>query len=945
MNSARQKKWIVKDTSGRVRGPFSTRALLEAISEGKVNEEDQVARYPGGDWVAISKHLEFYDRLLETLTKEAQAQAAKPKDKDEKENPGLGPTVPGRVYLEADTKSVDDFVMASPKPLPPPQHTQSTESKTDPVSKMSPQDSLDPNSHVLELEEKSKIMKFLQLQKLWKPLAALGAVSVGAALFLFSPSTPKGRVHLRPPEKSGATESTRDLKTAFEKAKRDYLGDTFTGYWQAQNQLIELIPGHKNNLELRSLLCLVYREIWPYSFQDREDKRIFEDFTHETRKLDPSGKAGLICEAAFALSQAQFQKAQNIVETALPLNVREPAFYEMRASGWGNQQKYSMAIDYLRTIQTLEPRWIKRYRLQASYLGALNYIPEASKTLQSLLQLSPKHDVGNIEMGILLHQYLNKDQKALQHIVLGFQNSEQLPALVKVSGYKAMAKIYAKEGNKSKALKYFEMAYQINPNDIEIQAQLKQLGGQEVLNSGTQKGSDLLALAEHYERQGDCFAAQAEYRAVFESNPKNARAAFKAASCLWKISQAKEAIEWLDKALAVDPKYVEAYVKKSEFFAERYDFQAASRVLQRAIQIAPKNHLVFQGLASLQLKRNDYAAAAAYAQKAVALYQTDVDSMILLVKAYLGQKAYQKAYEKAVQLRSFDPANPEVQEVYVRALAAIQNLESAITVVRELIENYPYTIEYRFLFGQLLKEEERYSASEGYLRQVLQIDEKYKPAMMELASVLQAQGKYNEARDLFLKAAIQDPSDAEPLFHLGQLYLAAGNAKAALLQFERVLRNNPLYPSAHFYAGQAALTAQNFNKALEEAQKEARLNPHRADPHILMGDIYFFLKDYSSCISSYQKGIKMREPDSNLYVKQARCYRLLGGLDTSLQLLRTAELKEPGNPLVWKEMGAVCEMKENKDCAIEAYRQYLNLAPNAQDRPVIEKRVLDILGQ
>lgn len=939
VSSARQKKWIIKDVNGRVHGPYSTRALLESISEGKVNEEDRIARYPGGEWQAISKNLEFYDRLLETLAQEAQnSRAAQNKDKEKDGAPEMGPTLPGKIYLEAETATKDDFVMTPPRPLP----NEGAAAEHEPeLSRISEQENPAEDSNVIDLEDKSKIVRLLQLNRIWKPMLVL-AILVSLGAFFLWPTTPTGRVHLRPPEDTGTTLGQTAFLDALTQAKRFYFMDTFEGYWQAQNRLITLIPGHRNSLELNALLCLVYRELWPYTYQDRTDTQIFSDLAYNTRKRDPAGKNGMICEAAFALSQGQHQKAQNIIETALPQNVREPVFYEMRASIWGGQQQYASAVDYLRTIQNLAPNWIKPYRLQASYLVSLNRIPEAIQALQALLKKSPKHDIGNIEMGVLIQQHLNKDQRALQHIVLGFQNSKQLPPLVKVQGYKSMAKIYFKEGNKSKALKYYEMAYQINPNDVEIQSQLKSLGGKEMLKT-PQKDNDLLALAEHYERQGDCFAAQAEYRAVFESNPKNARAAFKAASCLWKISQAKEALEWLDKALAVDPEYIEAYVKKSEFYAERYDFLTASRVLQRAIKIAPKNHLVFQGLARLQLKRNDYAAAVAYAQKAVELFQTDVESAILLVKALLGQKSYGKAYEKAVELRSFDPANPQVQEAYIRALAAVQNLESAITVVRELIEQYPYTIEYRFLYGQLLKEDERYAGAEEALRNVLQFDEKHKFAMLELAHVLQAQGKFNEARDLYLNAAIQDPSDAEALFSLGQLYLKAGNAKSALDQFERVLRNNPLYPNAHYFSGRAALLARNFNRALEEAQKEAKMNPHRADPHILMGDIYFYLRDYANCISSYQKAIKLREPTSDLYISQARCYRLLGGLDTSLQLLRTAELKEPGNPLVWKEMGAVCEMKENKDCAIEAYRQYLNLAPNASDRKFIEDRVLKIL--
>ena len=70
MSSSGKRNWIVQDEHGRVKGPFSTRALLQKITEGKVSESHHVARYPGGAWQVISKNPEFYDHLLRTLENE-----------------------------------------------------------------------------------------------------------------------------------------------------------------------------------------------------------------------------------------------------------------------------------------------------------------------------------------------------------------------------------------------------------------------------------------------------------------------------------------------------------------------------------------------------------------------------------------------------------------------------------------------------------------------------------------------------------------------------------------------------------------------------------------------------------------------------------------------------------------------------------------------------------
>ena len=355
------------------------------------------------------------------------------------------------------------------------------------------------------------------------------------------------------------------------------------------------------------------------------------------------------------------------------------------------------------------------------------------------------------------------------------------------------------------------------------------------------------------------------------------------------------------------------------------------------------SYSIFQDLARLQLDRHDYAAAVYFAQRAVSLNQKDLASTILLVRAYLEQKAYLKIFENVERWRMHDPANPEVREVYIRALAGFGENALAIEEMRALLENYPTVSEYQLLFAQILQEVGMFSAAEGHLRMVLQTQIKNKVAIIELAGVLGKQGKYNEARDWLYQAGLQDPTDVAPLFHLGKLYVEAGHAKAALLQFEQVLKKNPLYPGAHYYTAKAFFATGDSDRALAELQMELNVNPNHADSYVLAGDIQFSRKDYHSCISSYQKGIAVRESSADLYAKQARCFRLLGEFDSALALLRTADRNEPNYPMVWKEMGALCEMKQNFACAIEAYRHYLNLSPNAPDQSIIEERVLALL--
>ena len=59
--------WLIKLESEQVKGPYSTDAIFKMILEGIFSGQENIARYPQGDWRPLSKQMEFYETLLESL--------------------------------------------------------------------------------------------------------------------------------------------------------------------------------------------------------------------------------------------------------------------------------------------------------------------------------------------------------------------------------------------------------------------------------------------------------------------------------------------------------------------------------------------------------------------------------------------------------------------------------------------------------------------------------------------------------------------------------------------------------------------------------------------------------------------------------------------------------------------------------------------------------------
>lgn len=210
---------------------------------------------------------------------------------------------------------------------------------------------------------------------------------------------------------------------------------------------------------------------------------------------------------------------------------------------------------------------------------------------------------------------------------------------------------------------------------------------------------------------------------------------------------------------------------------------------------------------------------------------------------------------------------------------------------------------------------------------------------MNLGRVLQANNRASDALEMFLRAAVLDPSDADPIFQSAQVYANVGKNADAIKQYQRVIHINSRYPKAHVELGRVLLRMNEYKKALEEAMEERKINPDLADAYLLAAEAYYSLGQYTNCAGEYQRAVAKKAQTSTVFIRMARCYRLTGALDSAQSLLRQAQSLESGNPDLYKEQGAIFHMKGMADEALAAYDTYLKLVPNASDRAEIENQI------
>jgi tetratricopeptide (TPR) repeat protein len=924
------RRWIIRNASGQIDGPFTTEKILYKIGRGEFLGDESIAHYPDGKWIPISQDPQFYDKLLEVLAENQR------EDGDQETR-------------------VLEFTRPQGETVAPPP-------PADGEAETSPNEGQGGDPRVVPIERQRSKRKRRKLEdielvdtrkQVWKEVlrrakmpVMLVASGVALASVLYVTTVPnEERIHLIGPQKGVTQSAPETLKGRIRQGVGEFLGDTYDGYIRSENDFVYVVEHNNKNAEVMALLCMTYLELWPYAHQDSADTKVIGMLVQMSSGVDPAGMHSATCRAVDLIVRARFQEAKSLVEAMLDARANESTppiiFYYLKGSLLEGINDHQAAIGYLQSAEKLWPQWMLPYVTEGQALTKIEKYGDAANLFRRVLKVNPNHTVARIELGLLEYKYFNHYDIAEQYLSQGLDN-EGAPRSTLSRGYFGLAEIALKRGEQKKALKFAQKAFSLNSSNTTAKNLIVQLGGVEKLKDTKVKGQQLLFEGDQFSREGDCHAAQAHYKAAFEQDPRNAYAALKAAQCLWKLSFSTEAMEWLNRAIRADPKLMEAYVTLADYQAQRYNFLAAARTLDAARNVNPKSHEVFRGFAMVELKRGNAQGAINFGKQALQLYENDVETQILLAQASLALKDYKMAYNYAAKAVEIDVNHRKAQIVYAEALAGLQGVDVGVDYYLKLVNNYPLVTEYRLALGKMLLADERYQQAEEIFRQIIKLDEKPKEADIELAKVLRAQGSQGEALDLLLKAAVLDPADAEPLYLAGTIYLDLKKPMEASVQFKRVLTINKSFPLVHYQLGRAALMMNDAHEALNQTDAEKRQNPNLADAYLLAADAHSLMGQYSNCASEYQKAIKLRPQQAYIYVKNAQCYRKSGNLDAASAMLNVASIKESGLADIYKEQGAIYEMKGDFNHAIEAYNQYFVLDPDAPDKSQIEERITSL---
>lgn len=476
--------------------------------------------------------------------------------------------------------------------------------------------------------------------------------------------------------------------------------------------------------------------------------------------------------------------------------------------------RFSEACDVFRELLETEPSNIAAGVGLACALDQLGGTQEAARTLRGVLEFHGKRASVWFGLGFCLEKIGETDEA-----VAAYERAVELDAQLR-NPHERLAAIHLRRGETGDAIQHYEVICASEPEDAASHLSLAELCLRERRFDEAARRYEYAAALEpdSWEIRDDMITALIGARRFEEAvdllaerirhRPECADQYVRLGDLYAKMGRDRDSMEAYEKAISLNPDYLEATVKAASLRLRDGHLEQAALTFARAVEI---NDRLVHGYVGLGVAR------AAMGQHEEAMAALETASAIEPNSALL--------FSEVARLRLKSAAAAEVER-YLSPEALVVEPEGTIDGdVREMvtahvahlhaaIAEHPNHADLHYRLGVLLKHRGDLNGAIHSLRRAVAINPRYLKALTRLGFALRERGEDDAALEVFRSALSLDGESADLHYQLGLVFADQRRFNEAVDQFEQAAR---IDPSCRDHVANLALALQNMG-LLDRAQ-------------------------------------------------------------------------------------------------------------------------------
>src|SRR5438477_8576584 len=423
-----------------------------------------------------------------------------------------------------------------------------------------------------------------------------------------------------------------------------------------------------------------------------------------------------------------------------------------------------------------------------------------------------------------------------------------------------------------------------------------------------------------------------------------------------------QAINELEQAITIAPKYVEATILLAQLRLHAGDPQSAIAPLESALQLKPdvtqirmlladayqavdrseeaaslireqikktpqdsQSYLVL-GVILKKQKKNDESRKAF--EKALELNPQNVVAIDQLADLDLEARAFSAVHQRADALLQKDPKSAAAYFIHGRSYVVEKNSAAAEAALRKAIELDPNLAAPYNLLVAIYIEANKLPEALKELETVLAKNPQYSPALLTSGIIYERMGDFAKARDSYEKVLALNPNFVPAMNNLAYIYSEKLNNLDRAGELARKAHDLvPTEPSVQDTLGWVFYRQGKYQEAAELLEQSASKSPSKGEIQFHLGMANYMMGRLDEARVALEKAVSVSEDFPGKGEAKSRLQLLSQAGNLSIPDLEKFAKEKSNDPVTLMRLGAAYAKAGTPDKAAQAYEQALQANP------------------
>jgi tetratricopeptide (TPR) repeat protein len=750
----------------------------------------------------------------------------------------------------------------------------------------------------------------------------------------------------------------------YNKGMESYLKGTYPNLIGSGNHFHQSVENDYDNLLAYSMMVRAYGEELRYSKKRLQDAlELFKMIQLKKQYLihNPDGVVGM---NLFYMGIDKPEAAADVVKKYLRLYPKKVT-QDLFAAYLYSLIKIGRVDDANKFFQALEKQKEKsRFALEAmiEYLRLNQETDKAMVLVKEGIKRFPNTSIFYLlKCDLLLRKKEIKEIPALLKVVE--DRVIEYNDIYRAKFFEISGLYWAIKGDPKRATQFLIMSLKIyDSNDLRMKlADLDKTGASketDAIIAQSKAAKFLIEAKEFYLKKDYSLAMSAAARAT-EAYEGHIPSVLFLAKMQMKLGYASESIHTLMKLIEKYPGNKDINLALVDAYTESYKFNDARNRIAILSTMDFRNNWEYASVnAKVYQKMGDVLKAIAWYKSSINANPLNDNDIYQLAEIFLHRKNFGPAKALLNNAMELDPVKAEYRIAYAKLLYETEDDQAAIGYLLGLMNDFG---ESPMVLGEiaiLYYKSGKLKDFQDFKSKLEKLPTKDKALYEFLIKAAILDERYSEVPRLVEELLKIEPGDLEAMMTAGKILFENDKYSEAALWFKRLWLRMPTYPKVLYYIARIKYIAgeiddpvgpdgkpelDDFGKpkqgALSLVKNDMKENGESDIALVFLAEIFTRKNDLIQAENYYKKAQKLNPRSYEALVGLADLSTRRNNFDLALDLYKKAMKQRGDEPDLHKKIGDVYRLLGQGSLAIESYKMYLEMDPEASDKGQIEKYI------